>query len=90
METVELLVDCFYQYEERAEEERLDKEREELDKISEIGEDEKAEMLGANKVERKTSNAHDVTDTNRGEEEEEEVDPGYLNLEPENVVNALK
>jgi len=42
------------------------------------------------KVERKTSNAHDVTDTNRGEEEEEEVDPAYLNLEPENVVNALK
>lgn len=42
------------------------------------------------KVDRKTSNAQDVTDTNRGEEDEEEVDPAYLNLEPENVVNALK
>lgn len=92
METVELLVDCFYQYEERAEQERLDKEREEIEKISDIGEDEAAEMLaqGGGKEQGKTSNAHDVTDTNRGEEEEEEVDPANLNLEPENVVNALK
>ena len=27
---------------------------------------------------------------NRGEEDEEEVDPAFLNLEPENVVYALK
>jgi len=46
METVDLLVDCFYQYEERAEKERLDKEREDF-----------ADMLAAGgKVERKTSN----------------------------------
>ena len=31
-----------------------------------------------------------MTDTNRGEEDEEEVDPAFLNLEPENVVYALK
>ena len=92
METVELLVETFYNYEARAEETRIAKEREELDKISDLGEDEAAEMLaaGGQKVERKTSNVHDVTDTNRGEEDEEEVDPAHLNLEPENVVNALK
>ena len=53
MEIVELLVDCFYQYEERSEKERQDKEREELEKISDLGEDEAAEMLGkGGKVER--------------------------------------
>lgn len=90
METVELLVETFYQYEEKAEEARLAKEREELEKISDLGEEEAAEMLNAAKVERKTSNVHDVTDTNRGEEDEEEVDPAYLNLDPEHVVDALK
>ena len=47
METVELLVDCFYQFEERAEKERLEKEQEELDKISELGEEERTEMMAA-------------------------------------------
>jgi len=57
METVDLLVDCFYQYEERAEKERLDKEREELEKISDLAEEDFADMLAAGgKVERKTSN----------------------------------
>jgi hypothetical protein len=45
MEIVELLVDSFYQYEERAEKERLDKEREELEKISDLAEEDMAEML---------------------------------------------
>jgi len=57
METVELLVDCFFEFEERAEKDRLEKEREELDKISGLDEDEVAEMLAAGgKVERKASN----------------------------------
>jgi len=45
MEIVELLVECFYQYEERAEKERLDKEREELEKISDLDEGDVADML---------------------------------------------
>jgi hypothetical protein len=44
MEIVELLVESFYSYEERAEKERLEKEREEMEKISDLGEDEVAEM----------------------------------------------
>merc|ERR1711957_384034 len=64
METVELLVDCFFEFEERAEKDRLEKEREELDKISGLDEDEVAEMLAAGgKVERKASNGQDITDT---------------------------
>lgn len=67
------------------------KEKEELEKISDLNDDEREEMLAAGgRVEQKTSNLHDVTDTNRGEEDEEEVDPAYLNLLPENVVDALK
>jgi hypothetical protein len=90
METVELLVDCFYQFEERAEKERLEKEQEELDKISELGEEERTEMMAAAGAKLGASNGQDLTDTNRGEEDEEEVDPAFLNLEPENVVYALK
>ena len=90
MEIVELLVECFYGYEERAEKERLEKEREELEKISDLAEEDMAEMLAQSKKLEKNSN-HDVTGSNRGEgEEEEEVDPTYLNLEAENVVHALK
>jgi len=90
METVELLVDCFYQFEERAEKDRLEKEQEELDKISELGEEERTEMMAAAGAKLGASNGQDLTDTNRGEEDEEEVDPAFLNLEPENVVYALK
>ena len=91
MEIVELLVDSFYQYEERAEKERLDKEREELEKISDLAEEDMAEMLAQSKMLGKTNTNNDVTGSHRGEgEEEEAVDPTFLNLEPENVVHALQ
>jgi hypothetical protein len=39
----------------------------------------------------KTNTNNDVTGSHRGEgEEEEAVDPTFLNLEPENVVHALQ
>jgi hypothetical protein len=57
METVELLVESFYSYEDRAERERLEKEKEEIDKISDLDEEEAANMLAAGgKMERRTSN----------------------------------
>ena len=92
METVELLVESFYSYEDRAERERLEKEKEEIDKISDLDEEEAANMLAAGgKMERRTSNGLENTESHRGEgEDEEEVDPAYLNLEPENVVYALR
>jgi hypothetical protein len=41
------------------------------------------------KLDARASNGQDVDETGRGEEDEEEVDPAFLNLEPENVVYAL-
>jgi len=45
METVDLLVESFYGFEEQLEKDRLDKEREELEKISDLDEEEKKEMM---------------------------------------------
>jgi hypothetical protein len=101
MEDVDLLVEVFYGYEARVEADRIAMELEELDGISEIAADEREAMVDEikgkkprNDLMKKPTNQNlDVTRTDNGaigEGDDEENDPNLLNLDPDNVVLALK
>lgn len=101
MEDVDLLVEVFYGYEARVEADRITMELEELDGISEIAADEREAMVDEikgkkprNDLMKKPTNQNlDVTRTDNGaigEGDDEENDPNLLNLDPDNVVLALK
>lgn len=89
MEDVEMLVDVFYGYEEtlRVKEEEIDKE--ELERIAEGGEDDQVIPPPVDpkaKDQKKPEEAGLESGTPRSEEE---VDPNALDLNPDNVVDAL-
>lgn len=101
MEDVDLLVEVFYGYEARVEADRITMELEELDGISEIAADEREAMVDEIKgkkprndlIKKPTNQNLDVTRTDNGaigEGDDEENDPNLLNLDPDNVVLALK
>lgn len=103
MEDVEMLVDCFYSYEQKLEEKEAEIDREELENIAELGEeimDDKDDGLaparnptkvGApgkiEKNQRPSNLGVDAGETPRSEQIED--DPNALSLEPDHVVDAL-
>jgi len=88
MEDVEMLVDVFYGYEEteRKKEEEIDKE--ELERIAEGGEDEQV-LPPPVDPKAKDGKKPDEAAESGTPRSEEEVDPNALDLNPDNVVDAL-
>lgn len=88
MEDVEMLVNVFYGYEETLRKKEEETDAAELELIREAGEEDEAPIVvdPKAKVEKKPTNAGLESGTPRSEEE---VDPNALDLNPDNVVDAL-
>lgn len=92
MEDVQLLVDCFYNYESTLRAELAEKDKEELEEIAEAGEEmmpeEAAEAMKKGPSGKQNKN-NEGAEEEANSQESEEVDPNALDLEPEHVVDAL-
>jgi len=97
MEDVELLVDCFYDYESVKRKEEEEKDKEELEEIAEAGEEmlpeepadaQKIKSGAPGRIAAKTTGVEGAEDEAMSHESEE-VDPNALDLWPEHVVDAL-
>ena len=101
MEDVDLLVDCFYNFENKLKEKEAEVDKEELEMIAELGEEQFADDNPPERITKKgTENTggpktvekggkpstNDAIETPRSEEE---VDPNTLDLNPDNVCAAL-